>query len=150
VGDGTAEDIVAETFLIAWRRLDSVPGHERAWLLAVARKVIANERRREHRRAELAARLAREPETPAGEPRLEPEDAVLTALASLRERDREALRLVYWDGLEPSEAARALGCTAVAMRVRLHRARARLARALAAEGHQSPDDESRRTPLTPT
>jgi RNA polymerase sigma-70 factor (ECF subfamily) len=84
----------------------------------------------------MTARLAHEV-AEHEEPREDPEvssDAVLAALATLSERDQEALRLVYWDGLSALDAARALGCTAVAMRVRLHRARGRLGRALAARG----------------
>jgi RNA polymerase sigma-70 factor (ECF subfamily) len=136
VGDAAAEDVVAETFLIAWRRLDAVPDHELPWLFGVARKVIANQRRGQRRLANATARLAHEPEpsdAEPGEPEV-PADAVLAALATLGERDQEALRLVYWDGLSAADAARALGCTAVAMRVRLHRARGRLERALAARG----------------
>ncbi len=129
VGAEVAEDIVAETFLIAWRRIEVVPAHELPWLLGVARKVIANQRRGERRRAQLTLRLA-QTHAPAPSPPDAPSDAILAALTTLAERDQEALRLVYWDGLDPAEAARALGCTAVAMRVRLHRARARLARAL--------------------
>ncbi len=145
VGDAGAEDVVAETFLVAWRRIDSVPEHELAWLLGVARKVIANQRRGQRRRASLTERLAREPVVPAEPTEADvPADAVLAALATLSERDQEVLRLVYWDGLDPSAAARALGCTAVALRVRLHRARTRMVRALAADGFPAA------TRLTPT
>jgi RNA polymerase sigma-70 factor (ECF subfamily) len=145
VGDAGAEDVVAETFLVAWRRIDAVPEHELAWLLGVARRVIANQRRGQRRRANLTERIGRELELgaeEAREPRV-PACAVLAALATLGERDQEVLRLVYWEGLSPSDAARALGCTAVALRVRLHRARARMARALAADGFPA-------TVLTPT
>jgi RNA polymerase sigma-70 factor (ECF subfamily) len=137
VGEAAAEDVVAETFLIAWRRIDVVPDHELPWLFGVARKVIANQRRSEQRFASMTVRLASEVAEAQDDPRPDPDvpaDAVLAALATLGERDQEALRLVYWDGLPAVDAARALGCTAVAMRVRLHRARGRLARALAARG----------------
>jgi RNA polymerase sigma-70 factor (ECF subfamily) len=136
-GYGPAEDVVAETFLVAWRRIDAVPDHELAWLLGVARKVIANQLRGQRRQASLSVRLAHEPDIARDFPGHDqdvPAHELLTALASLSERDQEALRLVYWDGLAPSQAARALGCSAVAMRVRLHRARARLGRVLAAAG----------------
>jgi RNA polymerase sigma-70 factor (ECF subfamily) len=152
VGDAAAEDVVAETFLVAWRRIDAVPDHELPWLFGVARKVIANQRRGQRRLAGLTARLAQEGDAARDEPPREPAvgaDAVLTALATLGERDQKALRLVYWDALAPSDAARALGCSAVAMRVRLHRARARLARALAARGFPAAEDAAT-THLTPT
>jgi RNA polymerase sigma-70 factor (ECF subfamily) len=145
VGEAAAEDVVAETFLVAWRRIDAVPDHELPWLFGVARKVIANQRRGQQRFASMTVRLAQEVtdahEEPGPDPDVPP-DAVLAALATLGERDQEALRLVYWDGLSAIDAALALGCTAVAMRVRLHRARGRLARALAARGFL--------TQLTPT
>jgi RNA polymerase sigma-70 factor, ECF subfamily len=139
VGDAGAEDVVAETFLVAWRRIDAVPEHELAWLLGVARKVIANQRRGQRRRANLTERIGRELELgaeEASEPQV-PATAVLAALATLGERDQEVLRLIYWDGLAPAQAARVLGCTAVALRVRLHRARARMARALAEGGYRA-------------
>jgi len=139
VGDAGAEDVVAETFLVAWRRIGAVPEHELAWLLGVARKVIANQRRGQRRHASLTERIGRELELgaeEAHEPQV-PADAVLTALATLGERDQEVLRLIYWDELAPAQAARVLGCTAVALRVRLHRARARMARALAKDGYRA-------------
>jgi RNA polymerase sigma-70 factor (ECF subfamily) len=127
-----AKDVTAETFLVAWRRLDDVPAEPRAWLLGVARKVIADQFRSQTRRAALAARLegtARE-NTPDPAADLAHRDEALAAFAMLGERDREALRLVAWDGLEVAEAAAVLGITRLAFAVRLHRARRRLERAL--------------------
>jgi RNA polymerase sigma-70 factor (ECF subfamily) len=150
VGAAAAEDVVAETFLVAWRRIDAVPAHELPWLLTVARNVVSNQTRGELRRRRLTLRLTREFEAAADEPAREPTvpaGTVAAALATLSERDQEALRLVYWEDLEPAAAARVLGCTAVAMRVRLHRARARLARAL--DQQQLAEDPRRSTPLTP-
>jgi RNA polymerase sigma-70 factor, ECF subfamily len=126
-----AKDVAAETFLVAWRRLDDVPDEPRAWLLGVARKVIAGQFRSETRRDALARRLEDQPSTTtdiAGA--LAERDEALAAFVSLGERDREALRLVAWDGLAPAEAADVLGITRLAFTVRLHRARRRLERAL--------------------
>jgi RNA polymerase sigma-70 factor (ECF subfamily) len=128
-----AKDVAAETFLVAWRRLDDVPDEPRAWLLGVARKVISGQYRSEARRDALATRLESAPgrngETDlAGE--LGERDAVLAALAALRERDREVLRLVAWDGLDAAEAAEVLSVTRLAFAVRLHRARRRFEREL--------------------
>jgi RNA polymerase sigma-70 factor (ECF subfamily) len=123
-----AKDVAAETFLVAWRRLEDVPAEPRLWLFGVARKVVAGQFRSETRREALATRLQ-------GELRNEPadlagsfaeRDSALTAFASLGERDREVLRLVAWDGLSPAEAAEVLGVTRLAFAVRLHRARRRL------------------------
>jgi RNA polymerase sigma-70 factor (ECF subfamily) len=127
-----AKDVAAETFLVAWRRLDDVPAEPRLWLLGVARKVIAAQFRSQTRRDALSVRLQ-------GEPQEEPtdlagllveRDSVLAAFAALHERDREVLRLVAWDGLSPAEAAEVLGVTRLAYAVRLHRARRRFERKL--------------------
>ena len=54
-----AADVVSETFMIAWRRLDEVPAGDEArlWLYGVARRVLANQRRAHQRRERLNARL---------------------------------------------------------------------------------------------
>ncbi|MBB4664692.1 sigma-70 family RNA polymerase sigma factor [Conexibacter arvalis] len=132
-----AEDAVAETFLVAWRRLDRVPaGDPLPWLFATARHVLANQRRGDARRAALSARLHAEPAPPRPASGVSEEGArLLHALAALSATDREALLLTAWEGLEPARAAAALGCTRATFNVRLHRARKRLAKALA---HESP------------
>jgi RNA polymerase sigma-70 factor (ECF subfamily) len=126
-----AADVVAETFLVAWRRLDRVPpGDEaRLWLYGVARRQLANQRRGHLRRSRLADRLRAE--LPAAVAAMRgPEDhriaAVQTALTRLDEEDREILRLTSWEGLAPSEIATVLGVPGVTVRSRLHRARKRL------------------------
>jgi RNA polymerase sigma-70 factor (ECF subfamily) len=124
-----AEDVVAETFLVAWRRLDRMPEEPLPWLYGVARRTLANHRRSAARRASLAHRL--EIEAPPGS--IGPVDErLLDALRVLRRRDREVLMLLAWEGLTPAEAAQVLGCSPVAYRIRLHRARKRLALALEA------------------
>jgi RNA polymerase sigma-70 factor (ECF subfamily) len=120
-----ADDTVAETFLIAWRRLESIPRDELPWLLGVARRVHANQRRLDVTRERAANRLAAEPvpdEVP--DAALDPE--LGRAFSQLAERDQELLRLIAWEGMRPAEAGRVLGWSAVRARVRLHRARARL------------------------
>lgn len=129
-----AADAVAETFLIAWRRLDQVPigEGERLWLYSVARRVTANARRAERRRTQLGKRLAEELRTePAAnaEPGGDAAD-VLRAMNDLTEEDRELLMLVSWEELSPGQAARVLGISSLAARSRLHRARRRLRRLL--------------------
>lgn len=134
-----ASDVVAETFLVAWRRLDEVPlgRGERLWLYAVARRVAANIRRAEGRRTRLSERLAEtlptelaNPPEPGGEAA-----GALRAMAGLGDEERELLLLVTWDELSPSEAAKVLGLTQLAARSRLHRARRRLRGLL--EEHES-------------
>jgi len=120
-----AQDVVAETFTVAWRRLDEVPESELPWLYGVARRVLANELRSDRRRGALVERAAAErPREVAGPSSDAP---LVPALARLGPRDRELLLLTAWEGLSPAEAATAIGCTRAAVRVRLHRARKRLA-----------------------
>jgi RNA polymerase sigma-70 factor (ECF subfamily) len=142
-----ARDVAAETFLVAWRRLDDVPVEPRLWLLGVARKVLAGQFRSESRRDALVLRLETEPAR-AGDADLSgtiaDRDKVLAAFAALREPDRELLRLVTWDGLTPVEAAEVLGVTRVAFAVRLHRARRRLRDAL-----ERTDEQQEIQPLNP-
>ncbi len=123
-----AQDAVAETFLVAWRRLDDVPDDELPWLFGVARRVLANQRRSSDRGEAHQQRLAgAEAEAPDLEASVTESEVVRAALARLSERDREALMLVAWHGLTGKRAARAAGCTRTAFDVRLHRARRRLA-----------------------
>jgi len=127
--ESIVDDVVSETFLICWRKLERIPDEPLPWLYAVARKTLANQRRR----------LAREQRVDAADPasavaELEPvgDTALAAAFAALSERDREVLRLIAWEGLSLSQAAVVLGCSALACRVRYHRAKTRLARRLEA------------------
>jgi RNA polymerase sigma-70 factor (ECF subfamily) len=128
----TARDVVAETFLIAWRRLDSVPadsGQAEPWLYGVARRVLANAERSQRRMHRLAARMVHDSGDEAlADPALviSERQRLIQALRRLPEPEREALRLVGWDGLDLAGAALAMGCSRSAMAVRLHRARRRL------------------------
>jgi RNA polymerase sigma factor (sigma-70 family) len=126
-----AEDVAAETFAIAWRKVDTIPAAEPLpWLFAVARRVLANHRRGHGRRERLAALLRVEDvPTPmrAGE---NLDGPVFSALASLSPADQEILRLVAWEELGNQQIAVVLGITANAVGIRLHRARARFADAL--------------------
>lgn len=127
------DDVVSETFLVAWRRLDRVPEAPLPWLLGIARNVVGTEARGRTRRYRLWLKAQSEcvegRESSGVETSVGP---VITALAGLRERDREALTLVAWDELSPAEAADVLGEPRTRFRVRLHRAGKRLRAALAA------------------
>src|SRR5438128_8177970 len=98
-----ASDVVGETFLIAWRRLDAVPADPLPWLLNVAGKVLANRRRSSQRHDAFTADLAR---SLGASPVFDPADAIPTRLAieealrHLPPAEREALTLVAWDGLD--------------------------------------------------
>jgi RNA polymerase sigma factor (sigma-70 family) len=124
-----AADVVAETFLVAWRRLTDIPSGDQArlWLYGVARRTLANQRRAERRRVRLAERLRRELPVELAAAAVTPSGgAVMAALGMLAEADREVLMLAAWEQLEPAEIATVLGITKTAARSRLHRARARL------------------------
>ena len=126
-----AEDAAAETFAIAWRKLESVPATEALpWLYAVARRVLANQRRGIGRRERLAAFLqVRDVPTPqhVGEAQDGP---AFEALATLSPTDQELLRLVAWEELGNQQIAVVLGITTNAVAIRLHRARQRFSAAL--------------------
>jgi RNA polymerase sigma-70 factor (ECF subfamily) len=125
-----ADEVCAEVFLVAWRRLDEIPCDELPWLLAVSRNAIGTAWRGDARRARLRERLDGQAE-PGGDAGTGPLDAPLEdALAALGEADRELLLLVYWEGLAPSRAAKVLGLAPAAARTRLWRSRRRLRRSL--------------------
>lgn len=151
VGVDHADDIVAETFTVAWRRLDDVPsGAPLPWLLVVARNTMVNHRRGEARRDRLAreAELVVHLETVTADvaASVTERDAVIAALVDLSEREREALLLVGWDGLSNADAARVAGCSAGAFHVRLHRARRRLQNSLDSTAAPEPASPSTLAP----
>lgn len=132
VGVDAAQEVVADTFLTAWRRLASVPDHALPWLYGTARRLIANELRRQVRGARLGAKIAGSADAavPDHADEIAERLRVASALQRLSERDREVLRLVEWERLDNADSARVLGCSVAAFKVRLHRARRRLAAAL--------------------
>jgi RNA polymerase sigma-70 factor (ECF subfamily) len=126
-----AADVVAETFLVAWRRGADVPSGDgaRLWLYGVARRTLANQLRGDRRRSRLAARMRAE--LPAALAAAIPgptsaDDAVLAAIAALGDSDREVLLLAAWEQLSPIEIAEVLAISPLAVRSRLHRARRRV------------------------
>lgn len=129
-----AEDLVAETYEVAWRRLDMVPDDDGAlpWLLAVARNLLRNRRRKQLRERGLLERLGPPQEDASEIPMVSWED-IRRALDRLSDEDRELILLIAWDDLAPAEAAVVLGLTPGAARTRLHRARGRMARLLGIE-----------------
>jgi RNA polymerase sigma factor (sigma-70 family) len=134
-----AQDVVAETFTVAWRRLEDAPNAKavRPWLYAIAARTIANQRRSQRRLQALRQRLRGQrpllpdrPDTSAGNDEWQ---AVLAALARLPSGEQELLRLIAWEDLSQAELAAVLGCSENAAAIRLHRARRRLQAELAKE-----------------
>jgi RNA polymerase sigma-70 factor (ECF subfamily) len=129
-----ADDVVSETFAVAWRKLDELPVDERPWLYGIARRVLAGQWRSQTRQLALVSRLVETTLAQRWRGDDETEHADLyDALGQLSESDREILLLIYWEGLEPERAAAVLEISRDALSQRLHRARERL-RALCHEG----------------
>jgi len=127
-----AADVVAETFLVVWRRLDDAPGAEaHLWVYGVARRVLANHRRGERRRTRLADQLQRDLVRHDSAPAREEFAELAAAFRSLPDGDREILALEAWEQLDAGEISAVLGCSRNAVRIRLHRARRRLQAAIA-------------------
>jgi RNA polymerase sigma-70 factor (ECF subfamily) len=142
------DDVVAETFAVAWRRREACPqGRELPWLYGIAARVLANQRRSQRRALRLHERLQRFPRVR----QVSAEDeaaaraelgSLAAAFAGLRESDAELLRLAAWEGLSSSETAVVLGCSENAAAIRLHRARKRLEEAVLKESRGTGHRES--------
>lgn len=128
----TADDVVAETFLVAWRRRSDVPlEYERPWLYGIARNVIRNSARSARRQQAFHATLrglaGPKPFDAAVETVDEQAEIMRSALYGLSEDDREILMLVTWEELSYADIGRVLAISANAVAIRVHRARKRLA-----------------------
>lgn len=125
-----AADVVADAFLVAWRRIDEVPAGDaaRLWLYGVARRTLANHRRGSRRRTALGDRLRIDLATaiPDHADAVAQAHTIGAAVAALPEKDREAVYLSAWEQLEPREIAIVLGVSALSVRTRLSRVRSRL------------------------
>jgi len=128
-----ADDILSETFLVAWRRIDDVPEDERPWLFGVARHVRLNLQRSSLRQQAVAERLTGQITSSVSAEPDRSGDAVSHALSVLSERDREILLLQAWEGLNRREIAAVLDCSVANVSVRVHRARKRFTDVLAAD-----------------
>jgi RNA polymerase sigma-70 factor, ECF subfamily len=138
-----AQEIVAETFLIAWRRIDDTPDDPLPWLYRIAALEIANAVRKNTRRLQLLERIQSDLKPVTAEVDSEIvglREGVGRAFSRLKEDDQEVLRLSAWEGLSPVDAAKVLGCTAATYRVRLHRARRRLEHGMRGESMNSSEN----------
>ncbi len=140
LGPEVAEDLVGETFLVAFdrrRRYDLAQQDARPWLFGIVTKLVAR-----HHRSE-AARYRALRRSPVGETVESPDDEVAAmvsatavrpllaeALAALPRRDRDALLLFAWGDLSYEEVAQALGIPVGTVRSRLNRARRKVRAAL--------------------
>lgn len=129
------EDILSETMLVLWRRIDDVPGLGTGtmvdpddvlpWCYGVARGCLANARRADGRRLRLVERLIQTQQRPAA--MAADHSDLYAALDGLEELDREMVRLWGWEGLAPRQIAEVTGLTSNAVSIRLHRAKKKLA-----------------------
>ncbi|MEV6171479.1 sigma-70 family RNA polymerase sigma factor [Streptomyces sp. NPDC051954] len=132
------EDVLSETMLVLWRRIDQVPGVRNGslpdrdevlpWCYGVARGCLANARRADRRRLRLVERLIGVQQEP---PAVATDHVDLhAALDALGELDREVIRLWAWEELAPRQIAEATGMTSNAVSLRLHRAKKKIAEQL--------------------
>ena len=130
------DDLVEETFLVAWRRLDDYPEGdlERPWLIGVARNVLHNAQRSERRRQHYASELVRSSELRRSMDSAEDEAVSSLTIANARqhstEPDRELLTLHYWDGIGVDELSLVLRAKRNAVATRLSRAKSKFLEAL--------------------
>ena len=157
-----AADVVADTFTTAWRRFDDMPAGDSPahgapdgrvideaalWLYGVARRTLANHRRKEASRAAVVEMLAREYEEAVWFdplPTVGVGRQLAEAWAALRSGDRDLLGLVAWEALTIEQIAAVVGCPRSVAKVRLHRARRRFANELKRRGHQPSTDSAAR------
>lgn len=125
-----AEDLVAETFVVVWRRIDDLPPREQElfWLYGIAGRVLSNQLRGRDRSMRLEARLAFEREGEHLHARYGEEDieSLMRAMGELRGDERELLQLFYWEKLSYRDIGITFGCSEKAAGIRLSRARQRL------------------------
>jgi RNA polymerase sigma-70 factor (ECF subfamily) len=123
----TSDDVLIDTFLVAWRKRDELPPRDRelSWLFSIAFRVLSNHRRARDRQNRLSWRLSRERDLTVedGEVSTIETDMLLRAMDKLGEIDRELLQLVYWEKLKYRDVAAVLGLSENAVAIRATRAR---------------------------
>ena len=136
IGRDDAMDAVAETFAVAWRRIDDVPHGEaeRSWLYAVAYRILSNQRRSNTRFGALRTKLAGTANEVAADPasqvvRHEDDQRLIDALGTLKDSDQEILRLVTWEEHPRDQVAAMFGVSRNTLDQRILRATQRLRKA---------------------
>jgi RNA polymerase sigma factor (sigma-70 family) len=151
IGQDAADDIVAETFLLAFRQRDSYDqtrADARPWLYGIATNLIGRHRRAEIRLYRALARTGADPVTESFTDRIDDQVSASTAsrrlaaaLARLSKELRDTLLLVAWGGLSYAETATALGVPIGTVRSRMSRARGTLRRSLGDTNPAAFDEE---------
>jgi RNA polymerase sigma factor (sigma-70 family) len=140
LGPDAADDIVAETFLLAFRhreRYDQTRPDARPWLYGIATNLIGRHRRSEIRLYRALARTGADPVTEPFTDRVDDQVSasyagrlLATALTRLSAELRDTLLLAVWGDLSYDEVATALGVPVGTVRSRLSRARSKLRKTL--------------------
>lgn len=135
--DPDADDACAETFLVAWRRIDDIPPPPQtlSYLYGIAGRVLSNQLRTLHRRSRVDAKLGNLGVAPPVEPstlilQSSRDEKVVAAVHKLKPKDREIVMLYAWEDLPRDTIAKIMGMTRAAIDQRIHRSYQRLARAL--------------------
>ncbi|MDE3065607.1 MAG: sigma-70 family RNA polymerase sigma factor [Acidobacteriota bacterium] len=129
LSEGDLDDLVEETLLVVWRRLDDVPADAGvAWSIGVARNVLRNAQRKRRRALAVQDRLRPAPPSAPAEDLVIADEGVRHALAALSDDDREILLLHAWDGRSATEIAEIFHLSTNAAAVRLSRAESRFRR----------------------
>ncbi len=151
--DTLRSEIISEVYVTAWKNIDKIPlsPEDKLWLFGVARNTVLVKFRSESRKVRLLDKLRSN--TPydtfqdnssynGKATQMDPEVKIVrTFLDSLKEKDRELVRLIMWDDLNYSEASQLLGCTLNAARIRMHRIKRRLAKQLTAFDELNKDNQ---------
>ena len=121
------DDLVEETFVVLWRRVEDVPSgeSERPWVIGVARHVLHNAHRAHRRRQRHESKLRPVGGASSAEDEAMADLAGREALDALGEADRDLLRLHFWYGIDVHGLAVVLGVSSNAAGTRLSRAKAR-------------------------
>ena len=121
------EDLAADVFALAWRKRDAVtPGEELPWLYRIAANLVANHRRKRAASASFIASLRPADSAPAADDIVIADQSLAAAWKQLKAKDREVLALSVFEDLPVATIATALGVSANAVSIRLHRARKQL------------------------
>jgi len=125
--EATADDVLSETMVVLWRRLDDVPADAIPWAIGVARLQLANAQRSQRRQRRLIARIATiDPPATVPDHAASDTDYIRDAIARLKPGEAEVVRLWAWDDLSLEQIAASLGISVNAATIRLHRARKKL------------------------
>jgi RNA polymerase sigma factor (sigma-70 family) len=133
VGPDEAPDLLGETMVVAWRRVDDLPSdpeRARMWLFGIARNTLLNYARGERRRWALADRIRGNSATDVVAPAADDGSEVRDAIARLDDDLAELIQLVHWERMTITQAAAVIGISDSTARSRYARAKEHLRTAL--------------------